>query len=474
MSTKKNPPKNKNDGKKGLEVEVVDQLKIPEVRYAAEIMVPQSKGNKETSSYPKEMLLVHPDISSILKESEDLEQDEEHDEYFDHPLHSTAVDADWNEVLEKAELQKKKSTKDVPQIPSVSKGTHKSKSQSSVTSKRKTRKSVTDHATQKDTTRKRTQTPHRAESQVREFPPCSNIKDYPEKMALEDLPGQDSDNHSSQGVAHTLQEPAKSNKSGRKRRKSGGSPKKKADKSRGRKRNNSIPKESATSGRNKPASLKIWCPEGLPRSARDQNELDVVLFEFEDIVTDYKQTVDSDVCKKLTDRFFSSFKEQLTESLQGIHARLSRWCHLWCVRWYSRMYWSFRNQIEDIQKLRNLKRKNAKIHLEIGKKRKRLIEVNNELIATEPKLKQLRREYSELQEKQSALTKAKEFLINLKELQGNYLKFKAENPESEETYGVSSLPALLLQSQTVLEAEKHFQNINRKLQCFIDKRKEEI
>ncbi|XP_075466485.1 centromere protein U isoform X3 [Ascaphus truei] len=445
MSTKKNPPKNKNDGrKKGLEVEVVDQLKIPEVRYAAEIMVPQSKGNKETSSYPKEMLLVHPDISSILKESEDLEQDEEHDEYFDHPLHSTAVDADWNEVLEKAELQKKKSTKDVPQIPSVSKGTHKSKSQSSVTSKRKTRKSVTDHATQKDTTRKRTQTPHRAESQVREFPPCSNIKDYPEKMALEDLPGQDSDNHSSQGVAHTLQEPAKSNKSGRKRRKSGGSPKKKADKSRGRKRNNSIPKESATSGRNKPASLKIWCPEGLPRSARDQNELDVVLFEFEDIVTDYKQTVDSDVCKKLTDRFFSSFKEQLTES------------------------------IEDIQKLRNLKRKNAKIHLEIGKKRKRLIEVNNELIATEPKLKQLRREYSELQEKQSALTKAKEFLINLKELQGNYLKFKAENPESEETYGVSSLPALLLQSQTVLEAEKHFQNINRKLQCFIDKRKEEI
>ncbi|XP_075466503.1 centromere protein U isoform X5 [Ascaphus truei] len=315
MSTKKNPPKNKNDGrKKGLEVEVVDQLKIPEVRYAAEIMVPQSKGNKETSSYPKEMLLVHPDISSILKESEDLEQDEEHDEYFDHPLHSTAVDADWNEVLEKAELQKKKSTKDVPQIPSVSKGTHKSKSQSSVTSKRKTRKSVTDHATQKDTTRKRTQTPHRAESQVREFPPCSNIKDYPEKMALEDLPGQDSDNHSSQGVAHTLQEPAKSNKSGRKRRKSGGSPKKKADKSRGRKRNNSIPKESATSGRNKPASLKIWCPEGLPRSARDQNELDVVLFEFEDIVTDYKQTVDSDVCKKLTDRFFSSFKEQLTES----------------------------------------------------------------------------------------------------------------------------------------------------------------
>ncbi|MEE6460826.1 hypothetical protein FKM82_001115 [Ascaphus truei] len=445
MSTKKNPPKNKNDGrKKGLEVEVVDQLKIPEVRYAAEIMVPQSKGNKETSSYPKEMLLVHPDISSILKESEDLEQDEEHDEYFDHPLHSTAVDADWNEVLEKAELQKKKSTKDVPQIPSVSKGTHKSKSQSPVTSKRKTRKSVTDHATQKDTTQKRTQTPHRAESQVREFPPCSNIKDYPEKMALEDLSGQDSDNHSSQGVARTLQEPAKSNKSGRKRRKSVGSPKKKADKSRGRKRNNSIPKESATSGRNKPASLKIWCPEGLPRSARDQNELDVVLFEFEDIVTDYKQTVDSDVCKKLTDRFFSSFKEQLTES------------------------------IEDIQKLRNLKRKNAKIHLEIGKKRKRLIEVNNELIATEPKLKQLRREYSELQEKQSALTKAKEFLINLKELQGNYLKFKAENPESEETYGISSLPALLLQSQTVLEAEKHFQNINRKLQCFIDKRKEEI
>ncbi|XP_053315337.1 centromere protein U isoform X3 [Spea bombifrons] len=213
-------------------------------------------------------------------------------------------------------------------------------------------------------------------------------------------------------------------------------PKKGQDKSPERKRKKLNINDLHTTA-NKAVSKKVWSSTEVPRSSRDMNELDVVLFECEKVYEEYRETVDSNADMKAIDLFFACYKEQLTTS------------------------------IEDVQKMKNIKKKNAKMQLEIGRKKKRLIEVKGEVIENESKLKQLQKTYKELQEKQSALKKAKEFLSGLGELRKDYLKFREENPEAKETYGMSSLPALLLQSQTIMNAEKHLHDINATLESFI-------
>ncbi|KAM4809378.1 centromere protein U [Rhinophrynus dorsalis] len=210
------------------------------------------------------------------------------------------------------------------------------------------------------------------------------------------------------------------------------------------KRKKSQTKDSSRSGSDKTAPFKVWSSEEVPRTSRNCNELDVVLFDFEKIVTDYRETIDSAACKRKVDTFFDSLKEQLITT------------------------------IEDSQQLKNLKRKNAKMQSEIGRKRKHLIEVRDELIQNGSKLKQLQKEYAELQEKQSSMANAQKFLASLRDLQENYIKYKEGHPDIKETYGISSLPALLLQSEPVLRAERHFQKINTKLQHILDKEESSV
>nr|XP_020863333.1 centromere protein U isoform X4 [Phascolarctos cinereus] len=80
-------------------------------------------------------------------------------------------------------------------------------------------------------------------------------------------------------------------------------------------------------------TLYIWSPEKKKRSARDTAKSHIVLSAFEDALLEYKQQVESIICQKAVDSFYSIFKEQLIKILS------------------------------EVQKLKNLKRKNAKYDL---------------------------------------------------------------------------------------------------------------
>ncbi|XP_063776796.1 centromere protein U [Pseudophryne corroboree] len=187
--------------------------------------------------------------------------------------------------------------------------------------------------------------------------------------------------------------------------------------------------------------VEVWNLDYDIKSARDLTELDVVLFESKKLIDLYRETVDTGVCTRAVDCFFHSFKEQLIASIKDGH------------------------------KLQEMKRKNAKIQLEIGRKRKRLIDVKGEIIAKQPRLKQLERECLQQEEMQDAMKNARTFLDNLGHLKQDYIKYKSENPNTKQTYGVSSLPARLVQAESVLKAESHFHNVNTQLQTFIDRQK---
>ncbi|XP_064367105.1 centromere protein U isoform X2 [Dromaius novaehollandiae] len=193
-----------------------------------------------------------------------------------------------------------------------------------------------------------------------------------------------------------------------------------------------------------PGSVQVWCPKGLKRLPKDITELDVVLAEFEKIAADYKQRVDSQICRKAIDGFCSGFKDQITDLIM------------------------------EVQELKNMKRKNAKIITDIKKKRQRLMQVSDELIGTEPQLKQLQREYAQLQERESSLRHATQFLTDLKELQQDCLDYREANPKEKVIYGTSSLPALLVESRRVLGVERHFKNINARLQEALDVQREKL
>uniref|UniRef100_A0A8D0HH59 Centromere protein U n=2 Tax=Sphenodon punctatus TaxID=8508 RepID=A0A8D0HH59_SPHPU len=99
-----------------------------------------------------------------------------------------------------------------------------------------------------------------------------------------------------------------------------------------------------------PHSVQVWCPKGQKRFPRDVTELDVVLTEFEKITANYKQSVELKICRKAINGFYSGFRDQLT------------------------------NTMAEVQKLKSLKRENTKLATAINKKRRRLMEVKEELI----------------------------------------------------------------------------------------------
>ncbi|NXD75939.1 CENPU protein, partial [Halcyon senegalensis] len=297
-----------------------------------------------------------PDVSSISKVAE-ANQLEELDDSFDHPLHSTAVDAYGEEHLESESHGH------------VSAPQRKNTGRSRVTHHSETSDGDVENFSRADPGKKRKVsrcwTPNTTQYQVKEQQPSENTSD----------PSVDS-----------------------------------------------------------PCSIQVWCPKNLKRSARDITELDVVLTEFEKITANYRQSIESDICRKAIDAFCSAFKDQITDLVM------------------------------EIQELKNMKKKNAKVLGDIKKKRLHLFHLREELLGAEPQLVQLEREYAELQERKSSLKKATELLTGLKELQQDCLDYRENNPEVQLVYGTSSLPALLVESRRILGAEKHFQNINKKLE----------
>ncbi|NWS29235.1 CENPU protein, partial [Polioptila caerulea] len=192
-----------------------------------------------------------------------------------------------------------------------------------------------------------------------------------------------------------------------------------------------------------PRSIQIWCPKELKRSPRDITELDVVLAEVEKITADYRQSIESNICRKAINDFSSAFKDQITDLIAGV------------------------------QELKNMKKKNAKAITNIKKKRQQLVQVREELIGAEPRLTQLQREYAEAQERKSSLRQTIELITNLKELQQDCLDYRDENPKEKVVYGTSSAPALLVESRRILGAERHFESINMKLEEALAVQKEQ-
>ncbi|NXG57050.1 CENPU protein, partial [Hemiprocne comata] len=183
-----------------------------------------------------------------------------------------------------------------------------------------------------------------------------------------------------------------------------------------------------------PCSVQVWCPKEMKRSPRDITELDIVLAEFEKIAANYKQSIESNVCKIAISGFCSAFKDQITDL------------------------------IVEIQEIKNMKKKNAKVITDIKKKRQQLLKLREELIGAEQQLIKLQKEYAEIKERKSSLRQATELLTDLKELQQDCLDYREENPKEQVVYGTSSLPALLVESWRILGAERHFHNINMKLE----------
>ncbi|XP_032656284.1 centromere protein U [Chelonoidis abingdonii] len=391
-----------------LDLDVEDIALIPTQEYKAK-------------SHPRSKLLPceEPDVSRILKITE-TGQVEEPDDSFDHPLHSTAVDAGGNVELQEEEhdMSASHSSDSSPQ----GKNADTRKNQCSLKVP-EDNKSVTEDS--EDESLKENKIQKKISGNTK-----TNVEEskLPSALALSNSSSESSISNKVTDLVKRLNAQKKPKNSA----KSHVKPKKSSQKS------------ALDPSADSPFSMQIWCPKGLKRFSQDITELDVVLVESEKITADYKQRVESRICREAIAVFYSGFKEQLT------------------------------NTITEVQELKDLKRRNAKVITDINKKRRRLLEVREELIRTGPQLKQLQREYAELQERESSLRNATQFLTDLKEVQQQYINCREDHPQEKVVYGTSSIPALLVESQRILRAESHFQNISTRLQEFLNLQKKEL
>ncbi|XP_067838687.1 centromere protein U isoform X4 [Heptranchias perlo] len=368
-----------------------------------------------------------PNLSCILRNPES--RDDEHDEYYGQPLHSTAVfsgeselNDEENENGAECPVQKNKPGKPTQQsvplggkirtekcaLTRISEGVEAEKSEVNTDS-------ANDEASNEN-----------AMESVKKQKKQSN-----KRAGASAAHSRDSSFHAEPCTETALQNNRKSH--GQKRKKtlirrptgSNATP------------NSSVPRPATPEAG--PSSVKIWCPEGMKRLTKDLTELDVVLDDFEEIVTEYKQSVEPNVCRKVIDRFFTDLKEQVTETIsQG-------------------------------QELKNLEKKISKVMTTFNKTRKHFLVAQKELNEQEIQLKHLRKEYSELSQKKSDLQHATQFMSGFKQLQTQYLEHRNKNAGKKETYDISSLPALLIEARGILGAEKQLQIINTKLQQSLDK-----
>ncbi|XP_077135703.1 centromere protein U isoform X3 [Ranitomeya variabilis] len=396
-------------------------------------------------------------ISAILREPEDAFKEVAEEDSFNPPLHSTAVYNDGEDnILQTNENPDDIAAKLMFPIASVVQ----EKSMRPVNSKQKTAASMEPSVQRRDTAKPKNSLQKKTQKKT---------EPGPSKMRGTARPQAVREPSSTQGPSTT---PIKKNL----QKKTQNIPKPGPSKIRGTARTLSIGEPSSSQGPNttqktnvvsaKDAKAKrnvvtkssgkksrkdntniapedTSSPEVVSKSKKNLNELDIVLLECEKYIKLHREEVETDVCKREVDAFYHSFKEQLSTTISQIH------------------------------NLKDLKRKNAKMRSEIGMKRKRLLEVKHAALVKQPKLNLLEKEYSDLEQKRKSLKSARAILDNLTHFKEDYMKFKAENPHVQETYGTSSLPALCLEAGNIMKAEQHFHIVNRKLQSVIDKEKED-
>uniref|UniRef100_A0A8C1V7X1 Centromere protein U n=1 Tax=Cyprinus carpio TaxID=7962 RepID=A0A8C1V7X1_CYPCA len=216
------------------------------------------------------------------------------------------------------------------------------------------------------------------------------------------------------------------------------------EKSKGAKRRSSSQRQSGHKQKRKSSSSsESTGPSKKPRVLRSPTDLDVVLDSFQEFVTQYKQTINSEAVKRSIDAVSRSFEEQLSEILTAT------------------------------KELKNVKRENNKINSTINQKRTRLVEANNELIKGKTKLRNLQKDHDEIEQRLKALREGSSLLTNLQELNTKYLKHRTAHPDEVETYGPSCMPAMLMEARCIMGTEHQLKTVSDHLQQVLDETENE-
>ncbi|XP_073343529.1 uncharacterized protein cenpu isoform X2 [Pagrus major] len=170
------------------------------------------------------------------------------------------------------------------------------------------------------------------------------------------------------------------------------------------------------------------------RGHQGGTQLEVVLDAFLDFCEQYRDSVESTAVKQSIDSFSSNVREQLSE------------------------------KISSHKNLKVLKRENAKVGSLIRQKTQKLLDAKYELMRAEREVQLLLKEKDELKLRSSDLRRGQAFLHDIRGLNRQYLDYRHKHPKEKETYGASSLPALLLEAKHIQSAEHQMRGINNQLE----------
>ncbi|XP_077434269.1 uncharacterized protein cenpu isoform X2 [Vanacampus margaritifer] len=168
---------------------------------------------------------------------------------------------------------------------------------------------------------------------------------------------------------------------------------------------------------------KVRRDEKTRKRSQGGTELEVVMEAFVDFCGEYRHSVKSPAVKQSIDCFSNNVKEQLLE------------------------------KIASYKELKVLKRGNAKVCSVIDKKTQKLLDTKSELIRAERQLGLLQKEKADLKLRLEDLRRSQAFLKDVRELNKVYLDYRSAHPAEKETYAASSLPALLLETKHIQEAQ---------------------
>ncbi|KAG2465471.1 CENPU protein, partial [Polypterus senegalus] len=96
-------------------------------------------------------------------------------------------------------------------------------------------------------------------------------------------------------------------------------------------------------------------------------------------------------------------------------------------------------------------------------KRKQLLTMKHELIRSECYMKKLEKDYAEMKQRYCDLKNSTTFLSDLKNMK-ELLEKNKHGKRAKPVYGLTSLPALLLEAEGIMGAETKLHNINKKLE----------
>ncbi|XP_039606948.1 uncharacterized protein cenpu isoform X2 [Polypterus senegalus] len=169
------------------------------------------------------------------------------------------------------------------------------------------------------------------------------------------------------------------------------------------------------------------------RKSRKATELDVVLSEFQKFSLEYREMLESGDCRNIMERFSKRFSDHLVET------------------------------IEEVKGIKDLRRKTTKVVNTLEMKRKQLLTMKHELIRSECYMKKLEKDYAEMKQRYCDLKNSTTFLSDLKNMK-ELLEKNKHGKRAKPVYGLTSLPALLLEAEGIMGAETKLHNINKKLE----------